>query len=728
MNFSNSQQTSHPKSICFTNFICNKSFCRSATNCKFNILINKNATPTNMIKDILKNKSFKAKESTISNQSLFSDIYKILREIKENFRSLAKDDFKNFFVNLKSVDGELKCIDVSEVTKILLVIIEKVVPAQFYGCNKNKKVFFNLIRFIMKGMLHQHVTFERIVYNWDVEKIPWFNGSSSTGCKVDSLCKVLIWLIKNTVCSIVAVRFYVTVTKMSHEMRKLYFYCKEDWQRMNDNFISGLLKNGDIVKCDSFSLGSQCKSKLPSDVRSERKFFLKRLPVMRLMLKSNSSVRVIIRYKKLGYLEKNIIKKRRNMFKCIFPNIKTGNFDQKYVELASKWKMAGEPKLYFVKADLADAFGSVDVDHLRTILAKLHNGFQRNEKCLEKKKMVAKEYQKLIADLRKPVLVRLGSCTYEWRRGLVQGMRFSPILCEIFYNNSDIQNLSEFSKISYEISLFVRFVDDYLFITDNIQSAFSFLNSMIDSGKINPNKTVCNFMFDGIKTCSSISFLGYILDTHTLQVTRDVKVYSGQICFRISFTSGISEPTKFLENRIAQTTVPLTPLFFNLAINTEETLWKNIFITLCISANKFSSIITLIYTDTTNFDAEQVFSVYKRKVAVRMCDLIVKRIVDHKPDILNFDFCINHLRFLAYKALSLFSCKSNICSNFNVILKIAMKKTNCSEGLWKPHSKSIDRVGNEIHFAVREVCRTPKIVKYLKEFSEIPKGFEAFLK
>lgn len=728
MYFSNSQHKSNPRSVCFTNFICNKSFCRGATNNKFNILIKKNATPTNMIKDILKHKTFQAEESN-SIQSLFTDIHKILREIKENFRHLAKDDFKSFFVSLKSVERELKCIDVSEITNILLVMVEKVVPAQFYGCNKNKKSFFNLIRFIMKGMLHQHVTFERIVYHWDVEKIPWINGSSSIDCKVDTLCKVLIWLIKNTVCSIVAVRFYVTVTKISHEMRKLYFYFKEDWQRMSDEIISDLIKKGDIIKSNSFSLGSQCKKKLPSDARSERKFFLKRLPVMRLMLKSNSSARVIIRYKKLGYLEKRIIKNRRNMFKCIFPNIKTGNFDQKYVELNSKWKMAGEPKLYFVKADLTDAFGSVDVEHLRTILAKLHNDFQRSEKCFEKKKTVAKEYQKLITDLRKPVLVRMGSCTYEWKRGLVQGMRFSPILCEIFYNDSDVQNLSEFSKTSPdEIRLFIRFVDDYLFITDDIHSAFRFLNSMIDSGKINSKKTVCNFMFEGIETCSSISFLGYILDTHTLGVTRDGKVFSGQICNRISFTSGISEPIKFLENRIAQTTVPLTPLFFNLAINSEETLWKNIFITLCISANKFCSIITLIYTDTTNFDAENVFNVYKRKVAVRMCDLIVKRIVDSKPMIINFDFCINHLRFLAYKALSLFSCKSNICSSFNVILKVAMKKTNCSEGLWKPHSKSIDRVGNQINIAVREVCRTRKIVKYFKDFSNIPKGFEAFLK
>ncbi|XP_077292864.1 telomerase reverse transcriptase-like [Arctopsyche grandis] len=730
LNMNNLQNQDLFKNIatfCFTDHYCNKLYYRTISNDKSNVLCRKSSTSFDMIKVLLGTASSYEIDYLTLADIIRPHAWKILTKIKLNFLKHSKDDFKKFFLNVKP--SNCSYAELSKVIDCVIRILESIVPSEVYGCRKNQKVFYNTVRFILNGMSGQHITVEQILNKWNIDTVLWLNSvpNLSIGYKILILLKFVVFLIRNIVCSVIAVTFYVTTSQLSHETRKLYYYYRSDWQKLSDTFLLQLSARGDLVKSDIFSIGSRSKRRIPLSERTKIKSTMKSLPVMRLMLKSNSTVRVIIRYKKKTQLEKSNEKIRRYLFQTINPRNPLNMID-KYTSFFTKWAMLGKPKLYFVKADILDAFGSVDIDVLQTILSKLHTNFQSIEKNPTRKKTIAKEYQRLLDELNRPVLVRRGSCVYEWKRGLVQGMKYSPILCEIFYKEMDQRHLSKFfSESDDEIKLLVRLVDDYLFVTDSVDKARDFIKHMSERVKINPSKTKINFEHDLGVCVDRITFFGYVINTCNLEVSRDETVYSGQLKYRIAFNQAISQPLSFLEKRITQTTVPLSPLLLSLRINSIENVLKNVFISLCISANKFCTIIPMICCDNDNLDAETLFKVYKRKVAVRMCDFIVKIVIESVPHG-EFPYCINHFRYVAYKALSLFASKSNVCMKLMPFVRSALKKCNCMEGTWKPHYGSVDRHGVPNRMAVREICRKYDIKKNVLLHTSTPDEFEPYIR
>lgn len=716
-----------PLTYCFTDHFYNKMQIRSISNDKANILCKKNISSFDMINSILGTASEYEIDCLTISEIIRPRTWQMVTNLRRNFVKYLKDDFNNFFINLRKSHNGSDHIDVNEIIKIIIKILEIVIPIEFYGCSKNKKEFYNSVRFILNGMHGQHVTIEKLLFKWNVDEISWLNDISEVNYKILILSKFVAFLIKFIVCSVIAVTFYVTTSQASNETRRLYYYFKSDWQKISNAIILDLLYKKHIIKCDFLSVGKKNKKIMTMDRRKDAKTFLRSLPVIRLVFKTYSSTRILIKYKKRTYLQKKNEIFRKNFFKAINPRNSCMNFQKRYSLLYNKWSMMDKPKLYFVKADLQDAFGSVDTNELKCILTKLYTDYQNTETNIVKKNVAATEYKKLVQELSSSVLVRWGSCVYEWKRGLIQGMKYSPILCEIFYNAIDAKYLSDFiCESENEIKFFIRLVDDYLFVTNNIDTAQNFIQHLSKSIGINPKKTKTNFIEENGDISDKITFFGYEINTKNLEITRDNTVYCGQIKYRIAFNKAISESYTFLEKRITQTTVPISALHLSMPVNSEITIWNNIFITFCISANKFCTIIPMIFCDNVNFSAKAVFNIYKKKVAVRMCDFIVRTIKKNIQDCNEFLYCINHFRYIAYKALSLFSNNSTICMKLTPIVNIALKKSNCMHGPWKPHSSEINIDGIPKHSALRDICRRQDVKQIISSFVKIPSGFEAF--
>ncbi|CAK1541059.1 unnamed protein product [Leptosia nina] len=479
-----------------------------------------------------------------------------------------------------------------------------------------------------------------------------------------------------------------------------------------------------ISKCESYSLGKKSKRKFGREQRASIKLVRNAVPRLHLVLKPRNEVRPIVRYKSgsMKTFEKYKIKERLAFLKTLHGERKD-KLESLFSVLHSNWLRREQPKLYFVKADLSNAFGSVKRNLLLSIITKKMAGFQNSDQPLQLKNKFAVHYKELRKELQKPLLVRVGSAIYEWKLGLVQGYVYSPALSEVYYSHFDKLYFSHHLRTSAdELKLFVRVVDDYLYITDSVLDAYSFLKALSRYENVNYSKTAANFQYEGIQFTEDVNFLGYTYNTKTLLVNRASNIYTGPICYKIQFTSSIKDINTFLKRRIGRTGVVINPLLFNFRSG-EEIVWRQIFMTLCISANKFCTILSILCNESEMLN---YLSLYKQQVAVKLCNAMIDVLLRDKLKDSLFKYCINHFRYLSWKALWLCARKTPKCNNLVPYIESEVSKSNCIFGKWREHASQINSSGECQTKATRIICARPDLRSVMKTFEELPAGFECY--
>ncbi|XP_068092548.1 telomerase reverse transcriptase isoform X3 [Hyperolius riggenbachi] len=120
--------------------------------------------------------------------------------------------------------------------------------------------------------------------------------------------------------------------------------------------------------------------------------------------------------------------------------------------------------------------------------------------------------------------------------GIPQGSMLSALLCNLCYG--DLEN-KLFCGIQ-EAGILMRLIDDFLFVTPNLEKAKTFLRTLTEGIPeygffTSLNKTVTNFPTDEIPGCIGVehlpshtlfSWCGLLIDTQTLEVYRDYSRYS----------------------------------------------------------------------------------------------------------------------------------------------------------------------------------------------------------
>ncbi|KAJ8715609.1 hypothetical protein PYW07_010091 [Mythimna separata] len=480
-----------------------------------------------------------------------------------------------------------------------------------------------------------------------------------------------------------------------------------------------------MQKCERYSLGKKSKRNHSLLDRRKLKLLRKNIPKLYLTLKPNDDCRPIVCYKNeaLSISEKYKIKDRLRFLRLLTSK-PLAKLENQYKTLHTKWLAANKPKLYFIKTDLSNAFGSINREKLSKILLERHLSCQKAEKCLNMKKKIAQQYRDLVTELRKPILIRAGSTVYEWKEGLVQGYKYSPALSELYYTYLDELYFSEHLKTTdNQVKLFIRVVDDYLYITDSLSDALSFLDALSNYRNVNYEKTVVNFPHESIKLSEDIFFLGYCYNTSTLQVSRASNIFAGQMCYKIAFTSGFSDMHKFIESRIGQSGIQINSHIFNLNYNNEDLIWRHIFTTFCLSANKLCTILAILCIEQ---DMKNFLSLYKKRVSVKLSNSMIEMLMKNKPSDFMFVYCINHFRYLSWKALYLCAKLTPKCTGLIPFINDELAKSNCIFGKWREHSRRIDTDGRSERKSIKEVCRRTDLRIIFKDFDVLPKGFECY--
>lgn len=698
--------------ICLSQYFVNKQNVRSFGNIlKTNLLKNEDIDP--FFQHIL-GKSLMSE--------LTPEIIQILSSIRNNVRIKSRENFKNYFSSIPE-DEKLISVNKSLIFTCCWTALSEIIPKNFFGTTNNVKLFKKMVKSVVMSMKRQYMILKQIIQKWDSTVWPW--NFSTIDISTNILYNILIWMVKFILSPMICLNFYVTTCKLDSDENKLHFFWKKQWQSFYDKKISDLIFSKVLKRFDPYCIGKKVKRNYNLGERLKLKLLHRDIPKIHLILKPNRDCRPIVRYKsdQQTRTEKYKIKEKLHFLKSL-----TGKSQNKieshYNKLYQNWADFKKPPLYFIKTDLSNAFGSINKEKLMKFLCEKHLDYQKTEKNSYFRKKAAQQYKEIVAELRKPLLVRAGNTVFEWTEGLVQGYKYSPALSELYYTCLDEVYFTEhLNKSTSQIKLFTRVVDDYLYITDSLEDALLFLQSLFNYRNVNYEKTVVNFKHEMIRSSNKITFLGYSYDTNTLEVSRAHNVFIGQMCYKMAFSSAAGNLNRFLVNRIGQSGIQINNHLFNFVHNSEELIWKHIFTTFCLSANKFCTILAILCEED---EMKHYILLYKKRVAVKLSNSIIGTLAKSKPADFLFMYCINHFRYLAFKALHLCAKKTPKCSGLVPQISIEIAKSNCLYGKWRDHASRIETSGEIRRAAIKEVCKRQELRIIVKSFDTLPNGFQCY--
>lgn len=651
---------------------------------------------------------------------LTSEVIQILSSLRKNVRNSSKENFKNYFTSIPEED-KLSSVNKSMIFTCCWTTLNEIVPKNFFGTTNNLKLFKKLIKSVVLSMKCQYMILKEISQKWDFTVRPW--NFSTIEISTNILYNTLIWIVKFILSPMICLNFYVTTCKLDSDEYKLIFFWKNQWQSFYDKKISDMIFSKVLRRFEPYCIGKKVKRNYNLGQRLKLKLLHRDIPKLHLILKPNRDCRPIVRYKndRQTKTEKYKIKEKLHFLKLLTG--KSQKIESQYHKLYQNWSDLKKPPLYFIKTDLSNAFGCINKEKLMKFLCEKHLDFQKTEKNSYVKKKVAQQYKEIVAELRKPLLVRAGNTVFEWMEGLVQGYKYSPALSELYYTCLDEIYFAEHLHKSTSQILFTRVVDDYLYITDSLEDALQFLQSLSNYRNVNYEKTVVNFKHETIKSSNNITFLGYSYNTNTLEVSRARTVFTGQMCYKIAFSSALANLNRFLENRIGQTGIQINNHLFNFVYNSEELIWKHIFTTFCLSANKFCTILAILCRED---EMKHYILSYKKRVAVKLSNTIIWTLMKSKPANFQFMYCINHFRYLAFQALYLCAKETPKCSGLVPLINTEIAKSNCLYGKWRDHACRIEASGEVRRAAIKEICKRQELRIIVKSFDILPNGFQCY--
>lgn len=698
--------------ICLSQNFVNKQNVRSFANIlKSNIMNNEAIEP--FLQHILE-------KSLVS--ELTPEVTQILDSLRKNVRNKSRENFKNYFSSI-SEEQKLVSINKSLIFTCCWTAINEIIPKNFFGTTNNVKLFKKIIKSVVLSMKRQYIILKQIIQKWNFTVPPWNSFTVDTSKKI--FYNILIWIVKFILSPMICLNFYVTTCKLDSDENKLFFFWKNQWQSYYDKKISDMIFSKVLKRFEPYCVGKKVKRKYNLGERLKLKLLHRDIPKLHLILKPNRDCRPIVRYKndQQSTTEKYKIKEKLNFLKLLTGKSRE-KIESQYTKLYKNWLDLKKPPLYFIKTDLSNAFGSINKEKLMKFLCEKHLHFQKTEKSSYYKKKAAQQYKEIVSELRKPLLIRAGNTVFEWMEGLVQGYKYSPALSELYYTCLDeIYFTEHLDKSTCKIKLFTRVVDDYLYITDSLEDAFLFLRSLSNYRNVNYEKTVVNFNHEMIKSCNNITFLGYSYNTNTLEVSRAHNVFVGQMCYKMAFSFALANLNRFLENRIGQSGIQINSHLFNFIHNSEKLIWNHIFTTFCLSANKFCTILAILCGED---EMKYYILLYKKRVAVKLSNTIIGTLMKSKPTDFQFMYCINHFKYLAFKALYLCAKETPKCSGLVPLINDEIAKTNCLYGKWKDHASRIETNGEIRRAAIKEICKRQELRIIVKSFDTLPNGFQCY--
>lgn len=489
-------------------------------------------------------------EKVMSNVKIkISSLIPILAELKE------KHERFDYFTTLWGImrqDNTKDKTTIKVVYKFCSHLLFQVVPEELFGSRRNRKLLLKIIKKYLTNTFYLDFPYEmcNILHSDDLR---WLHGVYSHENKFKLKYIITEWFFDSYIIGVLKSMFMCTKTTYSSEKIYILRYL---WRQKKNEFFLQMKRTGMLQEEDLNDL-----SQNSSDNFRPTEAILKLYPKAQglrpvYMLQNdtpqNKSDRLMIKKLLIQLFKTNFkVTSSKEMY-----NVWKNTIEQK--------KNNPSLKHYFVSTDIDNAYPSIDQNKLLDIINKLMINLPRvltfrrfqmlkSGKCEKKpSKYMTRKFDffvtgddRLVVPLPPDTLVcelgckqirtvwlqekivsyilnqvvLLGKGKYILKKGVAQGLSFASILSEIYYATLVNEVFDEIKKTG----TLIRYVDDFLYITEDKKSAEKFLE-YVEEGipsfncKFSEKKTKTNVENSNIECCEKFKYLGYEFDMKNFQV------------------------------------------------------------------------------------------------------------------------------------------------------------------------------------------------------------------
>ena len=330
----------------------------------------------------------------------------------------------------------------------------------------------------------------------------------------------------------------------------------------------------------------------------------------------------------------------------------------------TEWKMANNKKLFLRKRYSFDG-----IPKNNTILI---NCTDRNENG-KLKEFHTGEFENVIRQMVEFQRIYVNGKLYKVTKGLTQGNsgKFSYHLCDLYYSYMDKIKFDKLTKC--DDTVLIRYVDDYLFVSPCLKKSIEFYK-MVKRGIREYN---VKFNFEKLKTnvtnasnVNEINYYGFAFNFSTMTVKPDYGKYKNtdllsRIKLRDTFNGFIYDKNEFLKRKLAETNVlKLSPGLIGCNdSNAMRIIMRNAFI--------MQSVKTVLLTDYL-YPKNDKNELYVFKMLIKSFNKIKKFFL--KFNYISGDDDDESVKIFIFSALQVFKNRSGQFKTVVKLLKYRFKK------------------------------------------------------
>uniref|UniRef100_A0AAV2K7V5 Telomerase reverse transcriptase n=1 Tax=Knipowitschia caucasica TaxID=637954 RepID=A0AAV2K7V5_KNICA len=540
--------------------------------------------------------------------------------------------------------------------------LSAVIPQALWGSDQNRVHFLSQVRRFVSAGKFEKLSLSDLLWKMRVNDCDWIKISktghvppSELAYRSQILGQFLAWLLDGYVVGLVKACFYVT--ESVGQKNALRFYRQDVWTKLQDLAFRVHLSKGQMTELTAAEVALLPKSTVISRLRFMPKSEGMR-PITRVI---GSDVKTRLyrgRVRDLLDMLRTCVRSSPSILGSTVWGMT--EIHKVMSSLAIQQKEKPQP-LFFVKVDVSGAYESLPHDKLVEVVTQTlrpfldetftlrryskvwsdpHEGLKKafvREAVLLEDNMGSSNMKSFVTSLQKSgkihhsilveqhfssdlrgkdalefftqmltgCIVQFGKKTYRQCRGIPQGSVVSSLLCCLCYGH--MENMlfgSQNTKQSQNKSHLMRFVDDFLLITPDLNEAQAFLKILLPGVPqyglaINPQKVVVNFKFTEavagigpeirvLPPRSMFPWCGLLLDTHSLDVYKDYSSYAG-LSLRYSLTLGSfhSAGQQMKRKLMAILRLKCHALFVDLKTNSVEAVYQNIYKMVLLHACRF---------------------------------------------------------------------------------------------------------------------------------------------
>ncbi|KAK8720329.1 hypothetical protein OTU49_013405 [Cherax quadricarinatus] len=436
--------------------------------------------------------------------------------------------------------------------------------------------------------------------NINLKDCKWASSLSNFRLKTNVIAKLFVWVMCRLVMVTLNSFFYLTEHAAYHN--QLLYYRKRVWQQQHDRGLNALMNNDSLVR-----FSQEISQVVSPDEPRQNKF-----PRIRFIPKKQD-VRPIMPLGRGGMSLSLLLKARVLLGHLSKAHMKGSMKTKSSSDLHNAWcmytkkilvKENSNNRLYFVRTDIRDAYGSILHNKLVDLLQQcienlaptlafgqyvsmrmggktgkkityiLLDGNKQPttslirgaERLVEVYTPVIVQPQKVVEEIKQllcKLIISNGSKLFRIVRGLPQGGSLSAALCEFYYA---AMCAAYFCRFNHGSNVLFRAVDDFLFISEARRDAEQFMEH-VKSGipefncSMNKEKTLHNL---DTQIEHRVSFCGIIVCLKSLQLlvnTSSLAIGYPKYTMRLNT---YESPGKFVKERLRQVTLTrLQPLMLD---------------------------------------------------------------------------------------------------------------------------------------------------------------------